>query len=115
MSHPPDSQTAALAAEQRLAPPSLEVAAAIELPEALITAVAERAAALVLDRLELQWGSPYLTIPEAATYLRCKRQRIDDLLSARRLTRHKEGRRTLILRAELNAHINATSGPGGSH
>jgi hypothetical protein len=41
---------------------------------------------------------PYLRIPEAADLLPCKRQRIDDLLSARKLTRFKEGRRTLLLR-----------------
>jgi excisionase family DNA binding protein len=45
--------------------------------------------------------SPYLTTREAAEFLRCKPQRIHDLLSARRLTRIKEGRRTLVLRAEL--------------
>jgi excisionase family DNA binding protein len=47
--------------------------------------------------------SPYMTAPEAAQYLRCKRQRIDDLLSAGRLTRYKEGRRTLVARAEVEA------------
>lgn len=46
-------------------------------------------------------ASPLMSIPEAADHLRCKRQRIDDLLSARRLTRYKEGRRTLVLRAEV--------------
>jgi excisionase family DNA binding protein len=45
--------------------------------------------------------SPYLTTREAAELLRCKPQRIHDLLSARRLSRVKEGRRTLVLRAEL--------------
>jgi excisionase family DNA binding protein len=47
-----------------------------------------------------------MTIVEAAAYARCKRQRIDDLLSMRRLTRHKDGRRTLIRRAELDAYLN---------
>ena len=49
--------------------------------------------------------SPYLTIPEAAEYLRCKRQRVDDLLSSRRLTRYKDGRRTLVNREELTAYV----------
>lgn len=49
--------------------------------------------------------SPYLTIPEAALLLCCKRQRIDDLLSQRRLNRHKEGTRTLIRRDEIEAML----------
>ena len=49
--------------------------------------------------------SPYMTIREASEYLRCSRQRVDDLLSQRRLTRVKDGRRTLISRAELEAHL----------
>jgi excisionase family DNA binding protein len=49
--------------------------------------------------------SPYMTIPEAAEYLRCSRQRIDDLLSQRRLTRHKDGKRTLVSRDEVAAYV----------
>jgi excisionase family DNA binding protein len=50
-------------------------------------------------------ASPYLTVPEAAAYLRCKRQRVDDLLSQGVLTRVKEGGRTLVARAEIEAHL----------
>jgi excisionase family DNA binding protein len=49
--------------------------------------------------------SPFLTIPEAAELLRSKRQRVDDLLSAGRLARHKDGSRTLVSRAELLAYL----------
>jgi excisionase family DNA binding protein len=86
----------------------------LTLPPALTEAIARRAAELVLQQLQVgpDQASPYLTIPEAAAYARCKRQRIDDLLSARRLTRHKDGRRTLVLRAELEAHLAGTTGPG---
>jgi len=49
--------------------------------------------------------SPFLTIPEAAELLRSKRQRVDDLLSQRRLTRHKDGRRTLVSREEVERYI----------
>jgi excisionase family DNA binding protein len=49
--------------------------------------------------------SPLMSIAEAATYLRCKRQRVDDLLSQRRLTRIKDGRRTLIRRDELEQYL----------
>jgi excisionase family DNA binding protein len=83
---------------------------ALALPPDLVEAIAERAAELVREKLAQQAGavSPYLTIPEAAAYARCKRQRIDDLLSARRLTRYKDGRRTLVLKAELDAWLQRT-------
>jgi len=92
-----------MAATDGNAPDALSLA----LPPALIEAIARRAAALVLQQLQEGHAaeSPYLTIPEAAVYARCKRQRIDDLLSSRRLTRYKDGRRTLLLRAELEAHL----------
>lgn len=51
--------------------------------------------------------SPYMTISEAAEYLRCSRQRIDDLLSQRRLTRHKDGSRTLVSVNELERYLEA--------
>ncbi len=52
--------------------------------------------------------SPWLSIPEAAEYLRTSRQAVDDLLSAGRLARHKVGRRTLVARNELQALVTAT-------
>jgi excisionase family DNA binding protein len=86
----------------------------LELSQALVESIAQRAAAIVLERLvevQTDGSSPFLTIPEAAAYARCKRQRIDDLLSRRRLTRYKDGRRTLVSRAELEAYLAATTGP----
>ena len=72
---------------------------ALVVPDELIGAIAGRAAAIVLNKLAGEArSSPYLTMPKAAAYPYCERQRIDDLLSARRLARHKDGRRTLILR-----------------
>lgn len=52
--------------------------------------------------------SPYMTVVEAAEYLRAKPQRIYDLLSAGRLTRHKDGRRVLIAREEIDALLNGS-------
>jgi excisionase family DNA binding protein len=63
------------------------------------------AIAAALDPPAAEPASPYVTIPEAAELQRCKRQRVDDLLSQCRLTRHKDGSRTLIARAELDAYI----------
>lgn len=53
---------------------------------------------------------PYLTIPEAAELLRCGRQRIDDLLSQRRLSRFKDGSRTLVSRAEVESYLSGAPG-----
>jgi len=50
-------------------------------------------------------ASPYLTVAEAADFLRCSRERIHALLTQRRLTRHKDGGRTLVLRSELEAYV----------
>lgn len=47
-----------------------------------------------------------MTIPEAAEYLRCSRQRVADLLSQRKLTRYKDGGRTLVTRAEVAEWLN---------
>jgi excisionase family DNA binding protein len=52
-----------------------------------------------------QSQSPYLTVFEAAELLRCSRQRVDDLLSQHRLTRYKDGRRTLVSRTEIEGHL----------
>jgi excisionase family DNA binding protein len=52
----------------------------------------------------------FYTIPEAAEFLCSKRQRVDDLLSAGKLTRYKDGARTLVSRAELLAYLNKNGG-----
>jgi excisionase family DNA binding protein len=80
----------------------------VQLPAGLVEAIAVRAAEIVLERQRDNGSSsPYMSVPEAADYLRCKRQRIDDLLSSHRLTRYKEGGRTLVLRAELAEYVRA--------
>jgi excisionase family DNA binding protein len=94
----------------------VNVQAHLMLDDGTIAAIAERAAEIVLARLDAQpreLGSPYMTIPEAAQLLRGSRQRVDDLLSSRRLTRVKEGRRTLVLRAEIDEHLNRNGRPTG--
>jgi excisionase family DNA binding protein len=65
-------------------------------------------AAAVASTSEPETLSPFMTIAEAAEFLRCKRQRVDDLLSARRLTRFKDGARTLVSRAELAEYVAAS-------
>jgi excisionase family DNA binding protein len=52
--------------------------------------------------------SPYLTVAEAADYLRCSKQRVYDLLSSRRLSKKKDGSRVLVERESIHAYL-ATS------
>jgi len=87
----------------------------IELPPELVDALVERVCSQVLERLRSEQGpppapSPYCTVTEAAEYLRCRPQRVRDLLSARRLTTCKEGSRTLLRRDELVAIVEAGEG-----
>ena len=77
---------------------------------AQIEKIAERAAVIVLGRIRSTGATfPYFTIEEAAEYLRCNPQRVYDLLSQRRLSRFKDGRRTLVSRAELERHVEGHS------
>lgn len=82
---------------------------AVPLPADLVERIAERAAELVLERLDASatngGASEFLTIAEAAEVLRAKPQRVYDLCSEGRLTRHKDGSRVLIRRAEIVAYL----------
>lgn len=92
----------------------------LPIPEALVEYIVEQAAALVERRVLARdpalavraggWGR-YLTVREAAEYLRAKPQRVYDLLSSRRLSRHKDGRRVLVSRAELDAYLAGDGSP----
>ena len=66
-----------------------------------------QALAMLRDALAPQAPAPgpYMTSAEAAAYLRCSRKRIHDLTSAGQLTAHHEGRRLLLLRAEVVALV----------
>jgi excisionase family DNA binding protein len=75
----------------------------VSFPEEALERVAQRAAEIVLASMPAVSASPFMSVKEAAAYLRCERQRIDDLLSQRRLTRFKEGGRTLVSRSEVEA------------
>ncbi len=81
--------------------------ARLTLDDATLDEIARRVA-LILAQTDS--GPPpvesrFLTVIEAAELLRCSRQRIDDLLSQRRLRRHKEGRRTLVSRDEIESYL----------
>ena len=70
-----------------------------------LAAIADHVAAAIRAEFEAKDDSPYLSVNEAALFLRCKRQRIYDLLSIGRLSRVKEAGRTLVLRSEVEALV----------
>ena len=77
---------------------------AFTIPPALVEAIAQRAAEILAERMSIVQStgiSPFMTVPEAAEFLRCSRQRVYNHFSARRLSRLKEGGRTLVARSEL--------------
>jgi excisionase family DNA binding protein len=77
-----------------------------ELPDELVASIAERVAALLEER-QCPTGdsSPWLTVAEAAEYLRCDRQRIYDLKSSGRIVSAQDGTRPLFHRAVLDAYL----------
>jgi excisionase family DNA binding protein len=80
----------------------------LPIPDKFLEQLAELVTARVLANLDANpstVASPYLTVAEAADYLRARKQRVYDLLSARRLTRYKDGSRVLISRAELDDYL----------
>jgi excisionase family DNA binding protein len=74
----------------------------LPIPPELVEAIAQRAA-LLMRQLELEENppSPYMTVDEAAEFLRCRPKRIYDLRTSGRLARYSEGGRALVLRAEV--------------
>lgn len=83
----------------------------VTIPAATIETIAARAAELVLAELGSRRASSaeYLTVAETADYLRCSPQRVYDLLSSRRLRRHKDGRRVLVPRHELDMYLSRSN------
>lgn len=83
----------------------------VQLPDAVLEAIAERAAVLVLERLGAPRAteSEFLSVEEAAEILRASKQRVYDLLSDGRLERFKDGARVLVRRADVVAHLLPTA------
>ena len=76
------------------------------LADALAPLVAARLAAAPTTT-----ASPYLTVPEAAAYLRASRQRVHDLCSQGRLPQWKDGRRSLLHRDDLDRYLAGEGAP----
>ena len=80
----------------------------VEIPPDQLAQLAVRVSELMADRdTGPEARSPYLTVAEAADYLRWSSEQIHALLTQRRLTRHKDGGRTLVLRSELEAYVHS--------
>lgn len=80
---------------------------ALDVPDSLIEAVAQRAAAIVLEAQDAP--SPYLSTEQAADYIAAKPARVHDLVALGRLTPRRDGRRLLFRRADLDAYIDASA------
>ena len=83
---------------------SLAAALLAELDDRSLDQLAELLAPR-LTRTDTSTPSPWLDVAEAAAYLRCKPQRIYDLRHAGSLTPHRDGRRLLFHRDDLDAHL----------
>ncbi|HEV7565808.1 MAG TPA: helix-turn-helix domain-containing protein [Microbacteriaceae bacterium] len=80
----------------------------LTLDEAMLDALAQKVAAILESRalgVATAELPRYLTVNEAADYLRCSRQRVYDLCSQRSLRRLKDGSRVLLDRAEIDAYL----------
>ena len=74
---------------------------ALTLPPEALETIAARAAELAAERLARDL-SPWMTRSEAATYLGLPVSRLE---KDRRIPCHRDGRRVLYHRAELDAHF----------
>ena len=80
----------------------------LQLPDMFVQAIAERVADLLADSLTRP-SEPWIGVEQAAEHLACPTSRIYDLVSQRRLTPRRDGRRLLFKRSHLDAAIEAMS------
>jgi excisionase family DNA binding protein len=73
----------------------------IELTDAQLEAIAQRAAELVADRQD----DGFMNVDQAAEFLACNPDRIYALKSAGRIPFHKDGSRLLFDRDELREYV----------
>lgn len=88
---------------------SLALALLEDLDEYALDILAERLAPRLRQAGTAAGRSPWLTVDEAAEYLRCKRQRIYDLRSAGHLAAVYDGARPLYHRDALDAYLSRTT------
>jgi excisionase family DNA binding protein len=82
----------------------------LQVPDAFVQAIAERVAELLTDsHVGGSSPEPWIGVEQAAEHLACPPSRIYDLVSQRRLTPRRDGRRLLFKRSHLDAAIEALS------
>lgn len=75
----------------------------IDLPDEALEQLAQRVADILEERTAATAPSPrWMTVDQAAEYIGAKQQRVYDLRSSGRLTRHGDGARALVDRRELD-------------
>lgn len=75
----------------------------VTLTDAQLTEIAKRAAALLPTAEPAV--SPWLNVTDAAERLRCRKDRIYDLIALGKLHPRRDGRRVLLHRDDLDAYL----------
>lgn len=80
----------------------------VTLTDQQLAEIAERAAALVPTGAPAT--SPWLNVADAAERLRCRKDRIYDLIALGKLQPRRDGRRVLLHRDDLDAYVEGCTG-----
>jgi excisionase family DNA binding protein len=80
----------------------------VRLTDEQLAEIAERAAALIPPGAPAV--SPWLNVAEAAERLRCRKDRIYDLIALGKLHPRRDGRRVLLYRDDLDAYVEGRAG-----
>jgi excisionase family DNA binding protein len=75
----------------------------VRLTDEQLVEIAQRAAALIPTGAPAV--SPWLNVAEAAERLRCRKDRIYDLISLGKLHPRRDGRRVLLHRDDLDSYV----------
>ncbi len=81
----------------------------VTLTDQQLAEIAERAAALIPPG-GTPAVSPWLNVAEAAERLRCRKDRIYDLIALGKLHPRRDGRRVLLHRDDLDAYVEGRTG-----
>lgn len=77
----------------------------IDITEAMVERIAERAAEMLADRQAEPVADGFLDVDAAADFLCCPKSRVYSLVSAKRIPHHRDGSRLLFDRQELRAYV----------
>ena len=80
----------------------------VRLTDEQLAEIARRAAALIPN--DTDDVSPWLNVTDAAERLRCKKDRIYDLIALGKLHPRRDGRRVLLHRDDLDSYIEGRHG-----